>query len=545
MVLPIAAHIPRRTKDALIPATLVIGAGQSNCAGWATDITNTTAVTQGYAYEFYPTGVVGDEGVFFPMGRSLFGRTQSGPQPAFCQTLAAGGTGAVLWVNASSGGSSMVSAAQPPGGVTGGATAEISGGTWDLADGSNVYLLWCKPLVQSAIKSAAKNGFAIKRIVVVWIQGEQDAGANSLSNRTAYATNLVALVDRFVSDFGISAFLISKTTNASAPAAFTSFMNNIRLAQSDVAAARPSLVPTPFDPLNFYDQGKYVDGLHYTAVGYNEIGIALANSCLTLLGGGAFSTPPVSKFYELASAFPYIAGWSRIRFTHQSSGTFNCDIYSGLNTPLAQTWLDGSGTNVKFSGTSVVWTFATGATKQACLYIHNTSGATIPVPGSGCRLLRMEVLDNGTKLGTMNFGSGGNTFDRGFEFNDLDLSRISPSTLSAIYMSVGNRDDRMRITNAGLATQPNLTALHLGGTSVPRLDLTLVPNLTSFVHNVSGLSVADVNAYLVALDANGKTGGTVNVSQFLNAVWPAAAPTGAGITAKSSLQGKGWSVTTD
>jgi hypothetical protein len=541
MVLPIASQIPKRSIESPIPATLVIGAGQSNCAGWATDISTSTAVTNGYAYEYYPTGAVADEGVFFPLGRSLFGRTQSGPQPAFCQTLAAGGAGAVLWVNASSGGSSMVSAAKAT--LTGGATVEISGGTWDLADGSNIYLLWCKPLVQSAIKMAQKNGFSIKRIVVVWVQGEQDAGANALSNRTAYAANLTTLVDRFVSDFGISAFLMAKTGGASTPASFTSFMNDIRLAQDDVAAARPSLIPTPFDTANFYDQGKYVDGLHYTAVGYNELGIALANSCLTLIGGGPFKTPPVSKFYELASKFPYIAGWSRIRFTHKSSGTFNCDIYSGLNTPISQTWLDGAGVNPKFSGQSMSWTFSGSDTKQTCLYIHNTSGATTLVPGSGCRLIRMEVLDKGARVGALNFGSGGNLFDRGFEFNDIDLSRFNGLTF--VSLPASNLDARVNITNTGIATQTGITYFSLSGVNTPLLDLTNLPNVTTFIQNIAGLSVSSVNSILQALDTNGQTGGTCNISQFLSSVWPASTPTGTGATAKTSLQGKGWTVTTD
>lgn len=541
MVLPIAAQIPRRSNEALIPATLVIGAGQSNCAGWATDITNTTAVTNGNAYEFYPTGTAGDEGVFFPMQRSLFGRTQSGPQPAFCQTLSAGGAGAVLWVNASSGGSSMVSAAKTA--LTGDATVNINGGTWDLADGANIYLSWCKPLVQSAIKSAVKNGFAIKRILVVWVQGEQDAGANALSNRTAYAANLTTLVDRFQSDFGISAFLISKSAANVTPASFTSYLTAIRAAQDDVIAARSSLCPSAFDPQNFFDQGKYVDTLHYTAVGYNELGSGLATTCLSFLNGWGLPTPPVSKFYELSAAFPYIAGWSRVRFTQRSSGTFNNDIYSGPNTPYACTWVDGSGTGIKFSGQSMSWTFASSVTKQACCYISNTAGSPTLVPGSSCRLTRMEVLDKGAKIGTLNCGLGGNLFDRGFEFNDLDLSRLSGVTF--LTLPASNLDARINLTNAGIATQTGLTLLGLSGTQVPVLDLTNLPNLTTFVQNVAGLSVANVNTILQALDANGKTGGSCNISQFLNGVWPNAAPTGAGTTAKTALQGKGWTVTTD
>lgn len=77
------------------------------------------------------------------------------------------------------------------------------------------------------------------------------------------------------------------------------------------------------------------------------------------------------------------------------------------------------------------------------------------------------------------------------------------------------------------------------------LNLALVPNLTTFTQNASGLSVARVNTILQQLDANGKSGGNVNVSQYLASVYPASPPSGAGATAKTNLLGKGWTVTTD
>lgn len=68
------------------------------------------------------------------------------------------------------------------------------------------------------------------------------------------------------------------------------------------------------------------------------------------------------------------------------------------------------------------------------------------------------------------------------------------------------------------------------------LDLTAC---TGFGFNAD-LSVTDVNNFLIALDANGLSGGICNLQQT-----PAAAPTGAGATAKANLIGKGWTVTTD
>jgi hypothetical protein len=74
------------------------------------------------------------------------------------------------------------------------------------------------------------------------------------------------------------------------------------------------------------------------------------------------------------------------------------------------------------------------------------------------------------------------------------------------------------------------------GVTYGTLDLTACNN---FSFNAD-LSVTEVNNFLVALDANGLSGGVCDVRQI-----PTAAPTGAGATAKANLIGKGWTVTTD
>ena len=93
---------------------------------------------------------------------------------------------------------------------------------------------------------------------------------------------------------------------------------------------------------------------------------------------------------------------------------------------------------------------------------------------------------------------------------------------------------------------PGLTTLSLDRSpGVSTLDLTKVPNLTRHDQSRSGLTVAEVNARLVALDSNGKSNGSVGLAQYLSGTFSPAVPTGAGATAKANLQGKGWIVTTD
>lgn len=537
----------------LIPATLVICAGQSNGQGWATGWSSSTALTNGYGYQFFPTATGGTDGVWFPLHPLKLGRTTSGPHTAFAQTLASNGGGAVLWVDCCSGGSSIVSAAKST--LTGSGTTAISGGTWDLADGANIYLSWCKPNVTAAIATAATNGFSIQKIVVLWMQGEQDAGANALSNGPSYRTKLVQLIDQFVTDFAINCFAIVKTAGNSAPGSFSSYLQAIRTAQDQVATDRASLCTTPVETQDYFTNGWYQDTLHYNVTGQNDAGSTAATRVAAKLSL-SLATPntpaALAKFRELTNAFPFIPGWCRVVFEHQCTGTFNFDIYSGPTTPNAVSWVDGSGTNRAFSGQSMSWSF-TGSpsttTKRACLYISSATGTGLTVvPGSTARLTRMQVLDLGTRISTLNFGSGGTLFAPGFRIEDADFSNIDPSILAAVYLqNTYTNSPRLSLTNQFLAWQPNITALNLNGTKVIGLDLRRLKNCVSFLQSASGLSVSEVNDILVALDTNGLTTGTrtINIAQYLAGQVLAAAPTGAGATAKTSLQGKGWTVTTD
>jgi hypothetical protein len=74
-------------------------------------------------------------------------------------------------------------------------------------------------------------------------------------------------------------------------------------------------------------------------------------------------------------------------------------------------------------------------------------------------------------------------------------------------------------------------------------------DITPLTGTLNGISIrvdgcviptADVNQLLIDLDAKGWTGGNLNVSGGTNG-----APTGAGITARNNLIGKGWTVTTN
>ena len=536
-------------KDALIPATMVIAAGQSNAIGWGQDPANCTAMTNGYGYWFYPSTITSNvvrDGVLLPLSPMKLGRTQCGPQTAFCQTWAAGGGGPVIWVDAAVVGSSLIAAAQAT--LTGANTVNASGGTWDPSAASNVYDAWCVPTVKAAMAAARDAGFAIRHVVVFWNQGEKDAGANALANGTTYRSKLNTLIGRFVSDFGVKLFMIIKTTYPSDPSAFNSYFVDIRAAQDLVASDNPTLCPTPWETSAYYNNGWYVDTLHYKAAGYNDHGSGMATRGLAMLKPN-LPLPPASVFNRISTAFPPIVGWKRILFRHVSSGTFNNDIYGGPNTPYAMHWIDGSGINRAYSGQSMSWTFSDARTKDACLYISDTVGASASlVGGASCKYIKTTVLDKGVKLNRFSLGSYAN----GYQISDVDLLRIAWQGAPLLdFYNVGNvtgLTPKLSYTSAALAGIPSGANIYNTGLGAPLLDLSQSggSNVKSLTHAYCGLTVAQVNTLLQQLDANGFSGGTINTIQYSATLGTAAAaPTGAGATAKSNLQARGYTVSTD
>lgn len=520
-----------------IPATLVVFAGQSNAKGWSTDPGNTSTLTNGNAYEFYPSG---SSGVLLPLGNNLMGRTQGGPQRPFAEYWANHGGGTVIIVDAAVNGASLVDAgktAQSSSGV------DLGGGTWDLASGLSHYTNWATPLINSARTVVAAQGFRIAKTVVVWAQGETDGNAAGLVDPAIYATNLESLIDRFVTDFSINAFLISELGTPGAPGDNT-YWDAIRTAQHTAQAARSSVATMAFTGASaFYAASKMVDTLHYTQVGYNEMGLGLATNGLTFLGGLSLTAPLAAKFTTIATAFPAISGFKRAIITTTRNGAFGPQIYSDPATPFASTWIDETGANPSTADQALTWTFGSAASKRVCIYISDTVGGSLSLVGGGSiSVTKFEFPDAGLKINTLNMGSGADLAAT-CTIAEADFLNLDASTLAFVGLP---GPSAVVATNNVISRYTNVTSYYLDQSATGVLDLTLDTNLTTVSMTKIGLSTANINTMLQALDANGKTGGSCNFSQFQSSPPIAGAPpSGAGATAKTNLVGKGWTVTTD
>ena len=85
-----------------------------------------------------------------------------------------------------------------------------------------------------------------------------------------------------------------------------------------------------------------------------------------------------------------------------------------------------------------------------------------------------------------------------------------------------------------------LVTLSVPSSTLTTVTLTTLPAAITVGFQGCALNVASVNAILVALDANGLSGGQVYLD-----LGTSAAPTGAGVTAKANLISKGWTVATN
>lgn len=165
--------------------------------------------------------------------------------------------------------------------------------------------------------------------------------------------------------------------------------------------------------------------------------------------------------------------------------------------------------------------------------------------GTGtARVIAPGVNETGsvtTTLGTITFPSTDTDNASGIQFIDVIDESTAPTKIvkfkidgdnivgfEQFILSVNEFSDVL--TTIDIRNFPNLTTI-----------ATLPSGVNNLVVLSCALTVAQVNKILTTLDANGLSDGIVEISGQT----PAAAPTGAGAAAVTSLEAKGWIVSTD
>ena len=170
------------------------------------------------------------------------------------------------------------------------------------------------------------------------------------------------------------------------------------------------------------------------------------------------------------------------------------------------------------NGNSLTSLNVTNNTKLIFLYMYANTSVGIPTGFSGL-----------TKLKDLAMAQCGITVPINCTpFVDLETFSCgdSDTNIPSVNLSTCTKLKSVIITKCSLITTFNLPAS--------------VPQLKTVYGYQCALTAAEVNSILTKLDANGISGGQVELYGGTNA-----APTGAGITAKNNLLSKGWTVTTN
>ncbi len=515
--------LERRRRDAPVNANLAVFLGQSNSEGWSTDPQNTTALTNGHGYAYFEPNDVS------PLGIVLPGRKTGGPQSAWCQAWCSGGGGPVITVNCSVGGSSMIAAAAG------------AGGTWDLASGSNHWQTTMRQRVLNALSAAAANGFQITAIDFYWAQGEQDAGAYNGTTISAsiYRTKFAQLINLVASDTpGFRKFFVSLVGyNAGNPSEDPDY-DLIRGAQVDGVADVGSKAFVAFaDAYTFVARGLMVDNQHYTQAGYNEMGTNGATAALVAIGSPSQSLPNTDKYYAQAAIIPDRTGFKKMIIRTTRVGSLALQSYFGSSVNGATNhWKDCAGENLaKASNMNVAPTWSYAASGEKTIVFYTSSAETdVSVVGGGNAGIVELTADDGIGIGTINLGTSGDS-------TALTRARVTFSAFTNVtYFGVST--NALGMTDADIAALPNITTLIIS-TGPPALTRgkTVLPAITNFryANMTSAVAASVVNAILADCVAAGNNNGTLQL-QGTNM----AAPTGQGITDKTTLQSRGWTVTT-
>jgi hypothetical protein len=118
------------------------------------------------------------------------------------------------------------------------------------------------------------------------------------------------------------------------------------------------------------------------------------------------------------------------------------------------------------------------------------------------------------------------------------LSSFPNDEISSELIELGLQSNQLNSLNISNFTI--LSTLYVGTNHLEELDISNNPNIDTISANTNRLSQSAVNNILINLDNNGLSNGNCQLSSGTNA-----APSGDGITAKTNLQSKSWSVYTN
>ena len=140
-----------------------------------------------------------------------------------------------------------------------------------------------------------------------------------------------------------------------------------------------------------------------------------------------------------------------------------------------------------------------------------------------CNSNSLSVLDVAALTSLFRLYCNSNTI------SELDVADLT----SLVYLHCGSND----ISELDVSALTSLVYLSCYSNSIPELDVSALTSLTYLSCHNNNMSQSAVDDILVDLDNAGASGGTCNIDGTN------AAPSATGLAAKTSLEGRGWTVT--
>lgn len=246
--------------------------GQSNAVGSGGGVVATTSVPAGVMKQYY-SGALTDK-TADPIGNA----SNNSALPAFALEYWRRTGRGVIFVPAASGSTALVAA------------ADAGSGNWSATGTLRAAAI---TLLNAAKTAANSAGLVWKFAGVLWCQGEQDAVAIDAATITKanYATeqgNLLTFLQTETGSGSTMPFIISVIGSRTvAGGGDTTGFQQIRAAQLEFAAGRANVFIGFAAAKTFVARNLMWDGVHYNALGYDEVGRHWGNTAAYACAGRA------------------------------------------------------------------------------------------------------------------------------------------------------------------------------------------------------------------------------------------------------------------
>lgn len=262
----------------------------------------------------------------------------------------------------------------------------------------------------------------------------------------------------------------------------------------------------------------------------------------------------LDNFVEVNSTFQIVSGAISLTFSNLISAPQGFDISSCNSlTSISVPNLNNSPVSIN-SNPNLITIDISGLTNSSDFSIFNNGSLTQSIFNNIIELNGQVEISNNSDLEVISFNSlttavqiniDDNSSLETIDLSSLDNMRVGAQNPANNILYINENNSNLKSLDiSGLITVPNGLIVLFSITGFPNLEEVILNNAVDAINvdiRFANLTQTTVDNILVALDTAGYSSGTVDLSGGTSA----APSVGTGQPAVTSLQGKGWTVTTN